>query len=149
MNTKSLATVAVAVTALAAAAGGGLAYAAQDRSTLKVPDGLALSEFKGYETWQGVAVSQTKEELKLIVAKSHHDRGLQEGPPAKGRLFPDGSKTVKIEWTPKTNAAAPYAVQAPGDLKAIAVIEKDLMRFPPRPTAGPTPCSPTIPRPRP
>jgi hypothetical protein len=38
---------------------GSLALAAQDRYTLKIPDGLAFSEFRGYETWQSVAVSQT------------------------------------------------------------------------------------------
>ena len=46
------------MTVLAAgpAALGGLALAAQDRYTVKVPGGLAFSEFKGYENWQLVAV---------------------------------------------------------------------------------------------
>ena len=35
----------------------GLALAAQDRYTLRIPDGLAWSDFRGYETWQNVAVS--------------------------------------------------------------------------------------------
>ena len=39
---------------------GGIALAAQDRSLLKVPDGLAFSEFEGYENWQYVAVSRPK-----------------------------------------------------------------------------------------
>jgi hypothetical protein len=38
---------------------GGLALAAQDRYKLKIPEGLAWSEFRGYETWQDVAASQT------------------------------------------------------------------------------------------
>ena len=37
---------------------GSMALAAQDKYTLKVPDGLAFSEFKGYEAWQVVSVSQ-------------------------------------------------------------------------------------------
>ena len=37
---------------------GTMALAAQDKYTLKVPDGLAFSEFKGYEAWQVVSVSQ-------------------------------------------------------------------------------------------
>jgi len=41
---------------------GSIALAAQDRFTLKVPNGLAFAEFKGYETWQNVAVSQTASE---------------------------------------------------------------------------------------
>ena len=32
--------------------------AAQDRFTLKSPNGIAFSEFKGYEAWQVIAPSQ-------------------------------------------------------------------------------------------
>ena len=38
---------------------GGWAFAAQDKYTVKVPKGLAFSEFKGYEDWQAVGPSQT------------------------------------------------------------------------------------------
>ena len=34
------------------AAAGGWAIAAQDKYTVKVPGGLAFSEFRGYEAWQ-------------------------------------------------------------------------------------------------
>ena len=34
------------------------ALAGQSKDTLKVPGGLAFSEFKGYEAWQLVSVSQ-------------------------------------------------------------------------------------------
>ena len=47
---------------------GSLALAAQDRYTLKIPDGLAWSDFRGYENWQNVAVSQTESSLKVIAA---------------------------------------------------------------------------------
>jgi len=36
-----------------------LAMAAQDKYTVKVPNGLAFSEFRGYEDWQVVGPSQT------------------------------------------------------------------------------------------
>ena len=49
---------------------GGMALGAQDRFTLKVPNGLAFSDFKGYETWQDVAVSQTENGLKVIAANT-------------------------------------------------------------------------------
>ena len=35
-----------------------MALAAQDKYTLQVPGGLAFSEFRGYESWQTVAISQ-------------------------------------------------------------------------------------------
>ena len=50
----------VALLGIALAIGAGVALAQQNRSTLKVPNGLAFSEFTGYENWQYVAVSQTQ-----------------------------------------------------------------------------------------
>ena len=47
--------VAIAGTALAALAG--VAISAQDKYSLQVPKGVALAEFKGYETWELVSVS--------------------------------------------------------------------------------------------
>jgi hypothetical protein len=47
---------------------GSLALAAQDRYTLQIPNGLAWSDFRGYETWQDVAVSHTESSLKVIAA---------------------------------------------------------------------------------
>ena len=54
----------------------------------------------------------------------------RQGLPADGKLFPEGSKIVKIEWTFKKNPVAPYFVMVPDSLKAVAVIEKDSNRFP-------------------
>ncbi len=41
----------------------GLAVA-QDKSGLKVPNGLSISEFAGYEKWEDVSVSETKTSVK-------------------------------------------------------------------------------------
>src|SRR5690349_19756489 len=41
---------------------------AQDRSALRVPDGLAFAEIDGYENWPVVAVSHTENGIKSIVA---------------------------------------------------------------------------------
>jgi hypothetical protein len=78
---------------------GGLAIAAQDRYTLKIPDGLAWSEFRGYESWQNVAVSQTETSLKVIAANDAMISAYRDGVPGNGKLFPDGSKITKIEWS--------------------------------------------------
>ena len=63
----------VVITALALAVLGGTTTSAQDKQdkyTLKVPGGLAFSEFKGYEDWQAVGPSQTDAAnvIRLIVA---------------------------------------------------------------------------------
>ncbi len=108
---------------------GGMAIAAQDRYTLKLGK-LAFSDFKGYENWKDVAVSQTETLMKVIVANDVMMDAYRQGLPADGKLFPDGSKIVKIEWTFKKNTVAPYFVNVPDTLKAVDVIEKDTKRFP-------------------
>ena len=48
--------IAVALAVLAT----GAAISAQDKYTLKVPNGLAFSEFKGYEGWQTISISHNE-----------------------------------------------------------------------------------------
>ena len=50
MKRKSMLTIAIITVVLAAL--GGAAISAQDKYTVKVPGGLAFSEFRGYEGWQ-------------------------------------------------------------------------------------------------
>jgi hypothetical protein len=99
---------AAAIVAASVAVVGGMAFAAQDRFTLKVPNGIAFSDFKGYETWQTVAVSQTETSLKVISANTPMINAYRNGIPGNGKKFPEGSKIVKIEWTSKKNAESPY-----------------------------------------
>jgi hypothetical protein len=106
-----------------------MALAAQDRYTLKLGK-LAFSDFRGYENWKDVAVSQTETQMKEIVANDVMMEAYRRGLPADGKLFPEGSKIVKIEWTFKKNTVAPYFVNVPDTLKAVDVIEKDSTRFP-------------------
>jgi hypothetical protein len=108
---------------------GGIAIAQQDRYTLKLGN-LAFSDFRGYENWRVVAVSQTDAQLKVIVANDVMMDAYRKGLPADGKLFPEGSKIVKIEWGRKKSTQAPYAVEVPDELQAVATIEKDSKRFP-------------------
>jgi Cytochrome P460 len=108
---------------------GSMALAAPDRYTLKLGK-LSFSDFRGYENWQVVAVSQTETLLKVIVANDVMMRAYRQGLPADGKFFPEGSKVAKIEWSFKKNPVAPYFVQVPDALKAVATIEKDTKRFP-------------------
>jgi hypothetical protein len=62
MKSKNLS----AIVIIALAVLGSTAVAQQDRFTLRVPNGLAFSDFRGYDTWQDVAVSQTENGLKVI-----------------------------------------------------------------------------------
>ena len=104
--------------------------AQQDRYALRVPDGLAFSEFKGYDTWQTIAVSETKASVKAILGNPTMIDAYKSGVPENGQLFPEGSKTVKIEWLKKQNSESPYFVEVPDVLKSLSFIEKDSKRFP-------------------
>ncbi len=92
----------ILIVAVMLAVFGGMAIAAQDRYTLKLGK-LAFSDFRGYENWKDVAVSQTETQLKVIVANDVMMKAYRQGLPADGKFFPDGSKIVKIEWTFKKN----------------------------------------------
>jgi hypothetical protein len=109
---------------------GTLVIAAQDKYTLRVPDGLAFSDFRGYENWQVVAVSQTDDLLKVMVANPAMIDAYRAGIPGNGKPFPDGSKIAKIEWKPKKNTEAPFSVRVPDTLQDVFFIEKDNKRFP-------------------
>src|ERR1700726_4384549 len=114
---------AIAIVVALVAVLGSIALAAQDRYTLKVPNGLAFSDFRGYETWQDVAVSQTEHGLKGIAANDAMRDAYRQGLPDNGKLFPEGSKIVKIEWSTKKNAESPYFVMVPDAMKSVSFIE--------------------------
>ena len=66
MNRKSLMTIGITVAGLAVMAAH--AASAQDKYTVKVPGGLAFSEFRGYEGWQVVSTSMDGNLIAAIVA---------------------------------------------------------------------------------
>lgn len=102
----------------------------QDKYTLQVPNGLKFSDFRGYENWQVVAVSQTDVLLKVMVANPTMMEAYRAEIPGNGKLFPDGSKIAKIEWKAKKSAEAPFEVRIPESLQDIFFIEKDVKRYP-------------------
>ena len=128
-------TPAIVTTAVVLAVLGGVAVLAQDKYTLKVPDGLAFSEFRGYETWQVVSVSHPAadtdggEVLNFIVANPVMIDAYVSGIPGNGKPFPDGAKTAKIQYIPKKSAEAPSSTAIPDRLRNVAFMMKDSKRF--------------------
>jgi hypothetical protein len=57
------------------------APAARDKYTVRALNGVALSEFNGYEAWQDVAVSATEEGIKAIPANPMMIKAYQAGIP--------------------------------------------------------------------
>ncbi len=109
---------------------GGMAIAAQDKYTLKVPNGLAFSDFRGYEDWQTVSISQNDGALAVILANPVMIEAYRAGTPNNGKPFPDGSKMAKIHWKPEKSAEAPNPdTRVPGTLQNIDFMEKDSKKF--------------------
>jgi cytochrome P460 len=130
LTLRRLRIVSAAALGIALAVLGGKAFSAQDKYTLRVPNGLAFSDFRGYENWQVVAVSQTEDLLKVMVANPTMIDAYRAGVPGNGKLFPDGSKIAKIEWKPKKSTEAPFSVRIPDVLQDVFFIEKNSKRFP-------------------
>jgi len=122
--------VAAAALGIVLVAVGRWAVAAPDKYAVQVPNGLSFSDFRGYEDWQVVAVSQTDALLKVMVANPTMIAAYKAGIPGNGKPFPDGSKIAKIEWKPKKSTEAPFDVRIPESLQDVFFIEKDSKRFP-------------------
>jgi cytochrome c553 len=100
----------------------------QDKYTLKVPNGLAFSEFKGYEDWQSVSISHDGNLMALILANPVMIAAFRAGAPGNGKPFPDGSKMVKVHWNLKKMETFPAAT-VPDTQHDVDLMVKDSKRF--------------------
>jgi Cytochrome P460 len=119
---------AMVIVAVLLAVLGSLALAQQDKYSLRVPGGLAFSEFRGYEAWQVVSISQDGPLMAAILANPVMIDAYAAGIPGNGRPFPDGSKMAKIHWNPKKMETFPAAT-VPGTLHDVDFMVKDSNRF--------------------
>src|SRR3974390_3557431 len=79
----------------------GKAISAQDKYTVQVPGGLAFSEFRGYEDWAVIAISENLGMIAVIVGNPEMIAAYKAGIPDNGKPFPDGARMAKIHWMPK------------------------------------------------
>jgi hypothetical protein len=103
----------------------GAAISAQDKYTVKVPNGLAFSEFRGYEGWPVIAISQNGGLIAVILGNPTMINAYKGGVPGNGKPFPDGSRMAKIHWNPKKNETAPGQPTVPGTLHDVDFMVKD------------------------
>ena len=127
MKSKKLPAIAIITVVLAVL--GGMAISAQDKYTLKVPGGLAFSEFKGYEAWQVVSISQDGGLIAVIVANPVMIDAYLAGVPGNAKPFPDGAKMAKIHWNPKKQETYPGQPTVPGTQHDVDFMVKDSKRF--------------------
>ena len=126
MKGKGVLTIA-AITAVLAVVGSWV-YSAQEKYTLKVPNGLAFSEFRGYESWQLVSIIQDGPAIAAILANPVMIKAYQAGISGNGKPFPDGSKMAQIHWNPKQIETFRSAT-VPGTQRGIDFLMKDSKRF--------------------
>jgi len=126
MKNKGIQGVVVIAVLLAVVAG--VAISAQDKYTVQVPNGLAFSEFRGYEEWQVVSISQDGGLMAAILADPVMIDAYRAGVPGNGKKFPDGAKMAKIHWNPKKMETFPAAT-VPGTLHDVDFMVKDSKRF--------------------
>ena len=107
----------------------GAAISAQDKYALKVPGGLAFSEFKGYESWQVIAVSHNGEHLAAILGNPAMIGAYKAGIPGNGKPFPDGAKMAKVHWNAKKAETYPGQPTVPGTQSDVDFMAKDSKRF--------------------
>jgi Cytochrome P460 len=104
------------------------AIGVDDKYSLISPSGVPYADFKGYEDWAVVSTAKT-DVLKAIVANPAMIEAYKAGTPSGGKLFPEGSKIVKIQWKSKKSTEAPFVVDVPDVLAQVFVMEKDSKRF--------------------
>ncbi|MEI9981805.1 MAG: cytochrome P460 family protein [Aliidongia sp.] len=108
---------------------GGWAASSGDKYTLKVPNGLAFSEFRGYEDWPVVAISENGDKIAAILGNEVLIDAYKAGIPGNGKPFPDGAKMAKIHWIPKKQEAQPGDPTVPGTQHDVDLMVKDSKRF--------------------
>jgi hypothetical protein len=108
---------------------GGRAISAQDKYTVQVPGGLAFSEFRGYEDWAVIAISENGGKMAAILGNPTMIDAYKAGVPANGQPFPDGAKMAKIHWDPKKQETYPGPPTVPGAQLNADFMVKDSKRF--------------------
>jgi hypothetical protein len=107
----------------------GVAISAQDKLTVKVTNGLGFSEFKGYEDWPVIAISENGGQIAVILGNPAMIDAYKRGVPDNGEPFPDGAKMAKIHWNPKRQETYPGQPTVPGTQHDVDFMLKDSKRF--------------------
>jgi hypothetical protein len=120
---------AILIIAAVVAVLGGRAISAEDKYTLQVPGGLAFSEFRGYEGWSVIAISENGGKIAVIMGNPAMIDAYKDGVPGNGKPFPDGARMAKIHWIPKKQETYPGQPTVPGTQHDVDFMVKDSKRF--------------------
>ena len=125
MRTSTLTGISISIVILVT----GVSISAQDKYTVKVPNGLAISEFRGYEDWAVISISDNGGKFAVIMGNPAMIDAYKSDVPDNGKPFPDGAKMAKFHWVPKKQAAYPGQPTVPGVQHDVDFMVKDSKRF--------------------
>ena len=95
----------------------GMTLAAQEEDRRDQANGIAFSEFKGYESWQVISTSVAGNDgcgtstvgcMKAILGNPVMIKAYRDGIPENGKAVPDGAVMAKIEWLKGSDPKSPY-----------------------------------------
>ena len=105
---KTSALISLGISASIAVFATGVAISAQDKYTVQVPNGLAFSEFRGYEDWAVIAISENGGKIAAILGNPAMIAAYRDGIPGNGKPFPDGAKMAKNSLEPEKAGGVPW-----------------------------------------
>jgi hypothetical protein len=126
---KRISVFAISIVAAFVAVLGGRAISAQDKYTVQVPGGLAFSEFRGYDDWPVISISENGGKLAVIMGNSIMIDAFKAGLPGNGQPVPDGAKMAKVHWIPNKQESYPGQPTVPGVEHDVDFMVKDSNRF--------------------
>jgi cytochrome P460 len=129
MRRSMLTAVSVAVSIAVLVAGVSISAQDKDKYAVKVPNGLAFSEFRGYEDWAVISFSVNGGKVAAILGNPAMIDAYKQGIPDNGKPFPDGAMMAKIHWNPKKQESYPGQPIVPGTLHDVDFMVKDSKRF--------------------
>ena len=108
---------------------GGRAISAQEKYTLQVPGGLAFADFRGYESWPVIAISENGGNIAVIMGNSVMIDAFKEGVPGNGKPFPDSARMAKVHWIQKNRRPTPVNQRCRGPEHDVDFMVKDSQKF--------------------
>jgi len=121
--------ISVGILAALAVLAASVSISAQDKYTVKVPNGLVFAEFRGYEDWPVIAISLNGGKIAVITGNPAMIEAFKGGVPDNSKPFPDGARMAKIHWNPKKQEAYPGQPTVPGTQHDVDFMVKDSKRF--------------------
>src|SRR5215475_9733322 len=111
MNHKITLTIGIVTVGLAVL--GGFAISAQDKYTVRVPGGLAFSEFRGYEGWQAIGFSRNERVSAMILGNPAMIDAYRAGIPGNGKPVPGPRWPKSTGLRNRTSSSRIPRVRAP------------------------------------